>query len=216
MLEGGRECRYTGYPSARPSLCEIVALRNVAILAVVLGVAVAASADTFAVACDHVAGPARVALPTGQQDAAAVLTSGLGGDLSILVGHDIAEADLPVSADIAPDVSTGLITSPPTAPGSASIFLLGLGTLGAVQLGRSIRTVHLDHVPSWFHVGAPSQIGHTVIYDVNNNDLPLCVMDAVAGGRRPSFVVARESESRGQSQWISPTAAPRGPPLRLT
>ena len=46
----------------------------------------------------------------------------------------------------------------PAGPGGASLFLMGMGCLGAVKIGKSAR--HLHPLPEWFHTGGPVQIGH--------------------------------------------------------
>ena len=61
----------------------------------------------------------------------------------------------------------GTIREFPPAPDSAALFLCAVGTLGAVQLGRSARNLHFGHVPEWVHSGGPRQIGHAFALDLD-------------------------------------------------
>jgi|GEM_PF-2147838 len=48
----------------------------------------------------------------------------------------------------------------PAGPGGAMLFLMGVGCVGAVKLGKSVRSLHLQSLPDWYHADGPLQIGH--------------------------------------------------------
>lgn len=124
-----------------------------------------------------------------------------------------AAGDLPVGGLVEPARVT--VEAPPL-PGSVALSLSGFLTLGAWQVARRARQVHLA-LPVWYHEGAPHRIGHAAAFEpgVSLEAVPacLCVPPAVsppAGSYTRES--SRESLSRFQSQFISPVTAPRGPP----
>jgi len=100
----------------------------------------------------------------------------------------------------------------PPSPASASLFLSAMGTLGALQLGRVVRKAHWGHLPDWYHAGAPAQIGHAFVADLDLTALPPCRFDQPAGERPFESNVRCEQPPRWNSQSFLPLAAPRGPP----
>lgn len=115
---------------------------------------------------------------------------------------------------VAPDASEPSVRSLPPGPNSATLFLCALGSLGAWQLGRSARRIDLGATPSWFHSGAPAQIGHVVVFDLDVTSLPVChdvadQSDRSRNWHRRAGDVARVCES----QSYLATIAPRGPPM---
>jgi hypothetical protein len=55
----------------------------------------------------------------------------------------------------------------PAGPGAVSLCLMGIGCIGAVKLGRSARSLHLQSMPEWFHTGGPIHIGHVSVLDLD-------------------------------------------------
>jgi hypothetical protein len=101
----------------------------------------------------------------------------------------------------------------PEEPGSLSLFLSALGSLGAWQLTRSVKKIHFGDVPEWVHTGGPRQIGHTVALNSESTGrAPLCGIQQFAGGDPARRVIRLEISAYCQSQWYFTTAAPRGPP----
>jgi hypothetical protein len=91
--------------------------------------------------------------------------------------------------------------------------LWGLGSLGAWQVGRAARNVHLHDVPDWFHASGPVQVAHTLV--ANPDCSP--ALDAVPF-EGPSDVRTFCRYERWQSppllqpQCILTSKAPTGPP----
>lgn len=52
-------------------------------------------------------------------------------------------------------------------PSSLSLLLSAMTSVGAWQLVRSSRKVHLGHVPEWFHTGTPGRIGRTRVVSLD-------------------------------------------------
>ena len=67
-----------------------------------------------------------------------------------------------------PEQAAGPGPVAPGPPSSVALFLSGLGSLGMWQVGRSAKRLHFGHLPHWFHDGAPSRIGHTVLFDLSD------------------------------------------------
>jgi len=103
----------------------------------------------------------------------------------------------------------------PALPSSSSLFLSAMLSMGAWQCVRKSRNLHLSHLPEWYHLDGPYQIGHTVSFDPNLtfDALPVCLFDTPIGEQRPFiYRVQRELPSRCESQYFLPVTAPRGPP----
>ncbi len=103
----------------------------------------------------------------------------------------------------------------PDSPGSASLALSGLLTLGAYGVLRSARHMHLAAPPQWYHDGGPLQIGHAVAYEFGPQVLPVCwyqltasAIDLARTPHRPSGDGVR----RPRSQQAVQPQAPRAPP----
>ncbi len=59
----------------------------------------------------------------------------------------------------------------PALPDSASLFLYALGSLGALQVGRSVRKINFTIFPQWYHTAGPRQIGRAVAWDLTFSDV---------------------------------------------
>lgn len=101
----------------------------------------------------------------------------------------------------------------PPLPSSTSLFLSAALTLGAFQLARSARQVHLGALPHWYHEHCPARIGHAVAFDMQFGPLAVCPFSGL-DGELPAFTrrVLREHRSRFNSQSILLIESPRGPP----
>jgi len=102
----------------------------------------------------------------------------------------------------------------PSEPDSVGLFLSALGTLGAWQLGRSSKKLHLGHLPDWYHAEGPRQIGHvlalelgldgTILWDGGKGTyLPECPAFSCRRDEGPPRLSAPDRQSSAQ---------PRGPP----
>lgn len=104
----------------------------------------------------------------------------------------------------------------PPEPGAGLLTITGLLPLGAWQVLRSARKVHLGSLPAWYHPSAPHRIGHAVAYDLDVSLLPLCVFDTVCALDNarygPPEFTHRDCPRRPGSQYFLPATAPRGPP----
>ncbi len=100
----------------------------------------------------------------------------------------------------------------PPGPSSLALGLGALGCLGAYQLGRSVKKIHLGALPEWYHTDAV-QVGHVTPFDLEFDALPVCVFDRPAIEiRLLRFNVA--SRVLGTEAWgFLVRAAPRGPPF---
>jgi hypothetical protein len=104
----------------------------------------------------------------------------------------------------------------PSGPDSTGLFLSALGTLGAWQLGRSARKLHLGYLPEWYHAEGPSQVGHARVAELDFDGTIL--WDGGDG------LLLEDEHAVSRSLWVEPpprrsafdyltSAAPRGPPL---
>jgi hypothetical protein len=98
-------------------------------------------------------------------------------------------------------------------PGSASLFLSAMVSLGGWHLVRSARHFHLANLPGWYHDGGPVQIGHSVPFDLDFSAVPVCCFEQPAGERPFLYRVRREPVARCDEQATLIIAAPRGPPV---
>ena len=99
----------------------------------------------------------------------------------------------------------------PSGPSSLALGLGALGCLGAYQLGRSVKNIHLGALPDWYHPDAV-QIGHVTPLPLDFGALPVCVFDQPVA--RPAFAyrIPREVRSRLRSYFSLLIESPRGPP----
>ncbi len=99
-------------------------------------------------------------------------------------------------------------------PDSVGLFLSALGTLGAWQLGRSSKKLHLGHLPDWYHAEGPRQIGHVLALELGLDGTIL--WDSGKGTflpDRPAFSYRwDEGPPRLSAQGCQSSAQPRGPP----
>jgi hypothetical protein len=102
----------------------------------------------------------------------------------------------------------------PPPPGSSTLLLCGLGSLGAWQLTRSVRRLSLSAVPDWFYTGGPNQIGHAVLIDLDASTLPMCCLDRPVEPQTDSKHCGWQDDepSCWDAQFVPAVSAPRGPP----
>jgi len=100
----------------------------------------------------------------------------------------------------------------PGSPGGATLFLMGVGCLGAVKLGRSARSLHLQSLPDWYHTGGPLQIGHAAVLDFDYDTPVFRTLDEPSGGRNFAYRPQHDPPSRLDRQFFLAVEAPRGPP----
>jgi len=99
---------------------------------------------------------------------------------------------------------------------SITMFLTGFASLGAWQFVRSARNgrFHFGHMPEWYHSGGPTQVGHVVALDLQNQTPIFCRFDRSGGNPTLAYSLRRVIHMRRKSQFMLTPAAPRGPPLR--
>jgi len=106
----------------------------------------------------------------------------------------------------------------PAGPGGASLFLLGMGCLGVVKVGKSAR--HLHPLPEWFHTGGPVQIGHVFVIDMDGQVLvllPSCYDQSPSDrSAPPSFSYALRPPPHLSAQCFLTSTDTRGPPRSRT
>jgi len=101
----------------------------------------------------------------------------------------------------------------PAGPGGATLFLLGVGCIGAVKLGRSARSLHLQSLPDWYHTGGPIQVGHAAAFDFHYTPPALCTLVEPAGEQQLRHHPRRDLPLRCEDQFLLTVEAPRGPPF---
>lgn len=105
------------------------------------------------------------------------------------------------------------IRSIPAAPDSTVLCLWALGSIGAFQIARSSRNVHLSALPEWYHADAPDRIGHVTLFNLVFGDMPAARFDRPACRLQFSSISCLNRE-----RWLPPqrcqvpTRDPRGPP----
>lgn len=100
----------------------------------------------------------------------------------------------------------------PAGPGGAMLFLMGVGCLGAVKLGRSARSLHLQSLPEWFHTGGPVQVGHVAVFDFDYYAPVFCTQSEPVSVQQFSHYPRRDLPPRCEDQFLLAVEAPRGPP----
>ena len=98
------------------------------------------------------------------------------------------------------------------APGSLSLFLSALLSVGGWNLVRSTRHANLAAVPEWYHSGGPIQIGHITPLNLSFDAMPLRAFEVPAVRPPRPYATRLDKETRLESQTYWLLAAPRGPP----
>ena len=104
----------------------------------------------------------------------------------------------------------------PELPGSASLFLTAMLSLGAWQLARSVRQFDFGAFPDWYHCDGPLQVGHAVAFDLNFHALPLCFIAVSAeqsGASVLCYRVGREERTPCTQRSHLRASTPRAPPV---
>ncbi|HEY3242745.1 MAG TPA: hypothetical protein VGM03_05270 [Phycisphaerae bacterium] len=120
-----------------------------------------------------------------------------------------ADLTMPVSAQ-SPQPTTYTLNLPGT-PGSATLFLSAVLSVGALRVLRSAKDLHIGALPEWYHTGGPQQIGHTVAFDLDFGAFLPCSFEQPVSAR-PSFRRTYDSPLRCIAQCVRTITAPRGPP----
>jgi hypothetical protein len=107
---------------------------------------------------------------------------------------------------------TAKVRELPAGPGGATLFFIGVGCLGAVRLGRSPRSLHLQSLPAWFHTGGPIQIGHVTVWDFGYYAPVSCTQSKPVSVQQFRHHPWRNLPSRCEDQFLLTVEAPRGPP----
>jgi len=123
------------------------------------------------------------------------------------------------SADINYYSSTGtqtptakVVRKLPAGPGGATLFLMGVGCIGAVKLGKSARGLRLQSLPEWYHTGGPIQVGHAAAFDFDYSAPVFSTLDETAGEQQLRHHPRRDLPLRCDDQFLLTVEAPRGPP----
>jgi hypothetical protein len=157
---------------------------------------------------------------TGQASASADPVSLHGGGLAALPAQrlltPLSLADpIGVAAEsVEPEPQQ--LTALPPAPDSAVLALSGLLSLGAIQLGRNVRKLHLGTLPEWYHDGA-TQVGHSTPLDLDlgftHAALPVCAFAQPADPIGPVRFGAQWLDAARCAPQFQPTPeCPRAPP----
>ena len=119
------------------------------------------------------------------------------------------------NADMTPPPAPQVVREIREPPGSLGLFLSAILSVGGWHLVRSTRHLHLAALPSWYHTGAPTQIGHAVPFEFDYSASALCIFDSPCGEAydRP---LLRNALGTPRDQHLSQTSPlvsdPRGPP----
>ncbi len=120
-----------------------------------------------------------------------------------------------VSAESAPAPAGADVQTVPPLPGSLSLFLSALLSLGAWQAVRTAADGPWAALPEWYHSGAPIQIGHTVVYDLAQPTLLVADLPAERVALERLLCISRapldQPRVPERTGWSRPTA-PRAPP----
>ena len=100
----------------------------------------------------------------------------------------------------------------PAGPGGATLFLMGVGCIGAVKLGKSARGLHLQSLPDWYHTGGPLQIGGPAAFDFDYDTPVFRSLDEPSGVQQFTHHPRRDIPPRPDRQFFLAVEAPRGPP----
>jgi len=98
---------------------------------------------------------------------------------------------------------------------SITMFLTGLGSLGAWQFVRSARNTkfHLGHMPDWYHTGGPMQVGGVSAIDPNLVAPAMVSIGDLLAEQSTQLFLRGAAPPRLRSQCSTPAlAAPRAPP----
>ncbi len=109
----------------------------------------------------------------------------------------------------------GMVRELPPLPGSATLFLSAVLSMGGWHLVRSARHFHWAALPDWYHAGGPLQIGHAPPLDLHCHALPPCCFERPCGEREPHVLVRRvpiARRPRRNSQTSPDLVGPRAPP----
>jgi len=111
--------------------------------------------------------------------------------------------------------ATRVIRELPGLPSSTELFLSAMLGMGAWQLVRTTKHLHLASVPEWYHHGGPVQIGHAVPCDLQFAPAVLCVFDRPAVGVTlcPERTWADYVPIKSDQPFLRSSVALRGPPL---
>ena len=103
----------------------------------------------------------------------------------------------------------------PPAPSSISLVLSALASLGAYHGARSLKRLHFDFTPEWYHSGGPAQIGHATPLQLEfvRATLAICPYDIPISGPVWTCRIPREPCSRLLPQSILLAESPRAPPF---
>lgn len=127
--------------------------------------------------------------------------------------HDLWSAAIPF--EIRPDSETAELKTPEL-PGSASLFLSGIASLGAWHLVKRARGLRFSSIPDWYHLGAPERIGDSVAVDpvAGIGAMPLCLWESPSVNAQSRSYQRRPRNLRAgfSPQEVVSPAHPRGPP----
>lgn len=182
--------------------------------------AILAILASSAVVCADMAGPADLPRPScggRQQDQAAQPAPGsriAGPEALLPPATQAVAAAAPLCVPEAPEPGVPAARALEGGPGSASLFFVALGALGAWQVGRSLRKAHYGLAPDWYHTGGPAQVGHASPIDLS---APAAAAPAYSNPipEHLNRLGLQPGESRGPvgPQFLPAALAPRAPPL---
>ena len=184
-----------------------------AIVALLLIAAPMARADISAAAPAISGHQAQAAAERGvSQGEGPSTSSAAGGDGILATGLGVQDA-LAVPVGDAADSAKPL----PPEPGSKGLFLSALISLGAWQLGRATRNIHLFHVPDWYHAEGPAQVGHTFAANPECSGMQAVCLFEDTEEASPVLLCAGRCDAPPVplTLCLLTSESPRGPPLFL-
>ena len=98
-------------------------------------------------------------------------------------------------------------------PGGATLFLMGVACIGAVKLGKSARSLHLQSLPDWYHSGGPIQVGHVSVLDLDVQILSFGQYDQSSSEGSASFSHPPQPLLPIEARCFLTVVDVRGPPL---
>jgi hypothetical protein len=157
----------------------------------------------------------RVAVPVDAQPAA---TPSTVDDISAALAASAVERAGVLAIELTPSLSAETPQSSahtldlPGTPGSATLFLSAVLSVGALRVMRSARDLHVGALPEWYHAGGPTQIGHAVPFDLDFGALLPCSFEQPVEPR-PFFSPIDDAPQLCLAQCVRTITAPRGPPV---
>lgn len=130
----------------------------------------------------------------------------------LFVGLGQSDTTGRLAPDDAQDPEAKTVRELPAGPGGVTLFFVGMGCIGSVQLGKSARSLQLQSMPEWFHTGAPMQIGGATPFTFDHHIPVFRTSTETNDVRKFAHPPRHDLPSRHEGQFVPAVEAPRGPP----